>query len=177
MPQHYYKTKEASEITGASPQIIRRYTATYARYLSTEATPGPGLPRKFTASDLKLIAYVYQMTSQQNLKHEQVLECLAAGELEQFDWQVPEREEPAQADTETGTELVHVSALHAAQALWQDAQAREAQAIEHADELQERISELERELGKAQGALEAYKTQQRKPPGWWVKLFGGRGEE
>ena len=33
---------------------------------------------------------------------------------------------------------------------------------------------LERDLGQAQGEMAGYKAAQRKPPKWWVALFGGR---
>lgn len=72
MAKDYYSTKDASAMTGASRQVIRVYTDRYARWLSTEATPGPGKERRFTASDLKLIAYVYQQTSRESQTHEQI---------------------------------------------------------------------------------------------------------
>ena len=78
-----YTPKATSDITGASRQVLRVYTQRYARYLSTDATPAPGLERRFTEADLKVIAFVYQRTAAGET-HEQVAERLSAGELEQL---------------------------------------------------------------------------------------------
>ncbi len=45
-----------------------------------------------------------------------------------------------------------------------DAQRREQEAHEQAQALQDRLNALERELGKAQGELSAYKSMLHKPP-------------
>lgn len=177
----YYTTKQAAEITGASRQIIRTYTATYQRHFSTEGAPEqPGQPRRFTPADLRLIRYIYTSTAEQKLTHEQVLAALAAGGLAQFDWQPPapsERPLPAEsAAPGTGTALVPVERLQAAQALLADAQRREAEAAQREQTLQERLAQLERELGRAQGELAGYKAAQRRPPAWWAWLFGSSQE-
>lgn len=180
--QDYYSTKQAAELTGASRQIIRTYTNTYQRHFSTEGAPAqPGQPRRFTAGDLKLIRFIYTSTAEQKLTHEQVQDRLAAGHLEQFAWQPPD----ATGDAEQGekpaeipsTALVPVERLQAAQALLLDAQRRESEAADRVHALQDRLAALERELGKAQGELAAHKALQRKPPAWWLKLFGGRQSE
>lgn len=173
--QDYYSTKEAADLTGASRQIIRTYTNTYQRYFSTEGAPAqPGQPRRFTAADLKLIRFIYTSTAEQKLTHEQVQERLAAGALEQFTWQPPEEPTERTGEAESASSaLIPVERFQAAQALLLDAQRREGEAAEQVQALQERINALERELGKAQGELSAHKALQRKPPAWWVKLFGG----
>jgi DNA-binding transcriptional MerR regulator len=176
----YYTTSQASEITGASIQIIRIYTRLYARHFSTEATPEPGQARRFTAADLRLIKFAHQL-SRQNITREQVAERLAAGELEHFEWWPPEPpESESQAEkpaSEPGTALVPLERLQAAQALLQDAQRREQAASEQAQALQAQVSELQRELGKAQGELQGYRAAQYKAPKWWRSIFGGRAGE
>ena len=173
----HYSTKEAAELIGASKQILRAYTGTYARYLSTEATPEPGGVRKFTEADVRLLAFVYQKTTGENLTHEQVLELLAADALEQFTWQ-PEQPEPESAsESQQGAEagmLVPLAHYRAAEVLLRDAQRREADALEREQAMQERLNQLERELGQAQGELRATLANQRKAPAWWLWLFGGR---
>lgn len=178
----HFTTKQAAELTGASRQIIRTYTNTYQRYFSTEGAPEqPGQPRRFTADDLKLIRYVYTSTAEQKLTHEQVLERLAAGELDRFDWQP--LESPGSGESrdmgaeQSANALVPIERLQAAQALIQEAQRREAEAAQKAQELQDRLLAAERDLGKAQGELAAYKAMQRKPPPWWAWLFGSRQGE
>ena len=173
----YYSTSQASDITGASIQIIRAYTKLYARYFSTEATPEPGQARRFTAADLRLIKFAHQL-SRQNITREQVAERLAAGELDRFDWQPPEAEsEPEQAGGEPSTALVPLERLQAAQALLQDAQRREQAAAEQAAALQAEVQRLAGELGKAQGELAGYKAAQYRSPKWWRAIFGGRASE
>ena len=174
--QGYFSTKEASDLTGASKQIIRVYTARYARYLSTEGTPDPGKARRFTEGDLKLLAYVYQQTSTGNMTHEQVLDSLAQGALDRFDWAIPTQGESATEATESAQSapnaLIPIERFQAAQALLMDAQRREQEARDQAQALQDKVNQLERELGQAQGALQAYQAVRRRPR-WWVALFGG----
>src|SRR5688500_15587657 len=86
--KEYYTPAEAQEITGASKPALRIYTNRYRRWFSTEATPAEGVTRKFTAADLKLIAYIRQQTSLGET-HEEVQEQLIAGVLESFAWESP----------------------------------------------------------------------------------------
>lgn len=174
----YYSTKATSQLTGASRPIIRTYTTRYARFFSTEATPEAGTERRFTAADLKVIAYIYQRTSA-GATHEQVLESLAAGELDQFAWLPPEEPPSAvpgsqSAESAPGGALVPVERLQATQALMLDAQRREEQALEQVATLQAEVQRLSIELGKAQGEAATLKSSRYTAPRWWRALFGGR---
>ena len=178
-----YSTKEASEITGASRQIIRTYTGTYAQYFSTEGAPTqPGQPRNFTRDDLRLIHFIYVMTKERGQNHSQVQARIDAGELADFDWEPPDDEEGG----DPGTALVSVAQLQAARLLLEDAQRREQEATARAEaqarelreqaesrerELQDQINQLLRELGHKEGELEALRAS--KPKGWWARLLGG----
>lgn len=178
MLKEYCSTKEAADLVGCSPQILRTYTDRYARHLSTEATPEPGAVRRFTFADLSLVAFVYTKTSKQgeNLTHERVQELLAAGALDSFDWQ-PEALQSAQSASESATDastaLVPLAQMQAAQALLNDTQRREREALERAEALQERLETMQRDLGAATGELSAYKALRPKRPAWWLWLFGG----
>lgn len=170
MVKALYTTKEAETATGASRQAIRAYTAPYARYLSTDATPEAGKARKFTAADLKLIAYIRQCTKDQNYTHAETLQSLADGALDDFDWTLPEEPDSAQdAPQDATTALVPLAQLEAARLVMQDAQRREQEATAKVDQLQQRVEELTMQLGEAQGELSARK---RRRPGWVVVLFG-----
>ena len=158
----YYSTKDTSALTGASRPIIRTYTQRYARFLSTEATPEAGAERRFTAADLKVIAFIYQHTAPElgtkRYTHEQVLERLAAGDLDHFAWQPAEPESAAQggpaaesASSAAGGALVPIERLQAAHALLQDAQRREADAAAQVIALQSEVQRLSQALGKAEG--------------------------
>lgn len=96
--------------------------------------------------------------------------------MERFDWSTPTSSESVSVDAESAQSapnaLVPIERFQAAQALLMDAQRREQEAREQAQALQDKVNQLERDLGKAQGALEAYQTVRRRPR-WWVALFGG----
>lgn len=185
LTKDYFTTKEAAELTGASRQIIRIYTSTYQRYFSTEGAPDQsGQQRRFTPADVKLIRFIYTRTAEHKLTHEQVQAALAAGELEQFAWEAPERPQSAASAYDSPEEqqsasaaLVPVERLQAAHALMQDAQRREQQAAEQVQALTERLAQLERELGAAQGELQAYKQLRPRRPRWLQWLVGGPGAE
>lgn len=166
-----YTPKAASKATGASESALRTYTATYARYLSTEAT---GNPRKFTEADLKLIAFVMDRTKNRALTHEKVREALDSGELDQFEWEPPDTAQPEPEPGQETTALVPMAQLRAAQALFQEAQRREQETRDENKGLQAEINRLQNELGKAQGELTAMRSQKRRPPKWWTTLFGGQ---
>ena len=175
----YYTPKAASELTGASRQILRTYTQLYARYLSNDATPQAGQGRRFTVADLKVIAFVYQATFAGET-HEQVLERLAAGALEHFTWQAP-APEPAPTPTESaGSALVPLERLQAAHALMQDAQRREQVATEQAAAqvaaLQAEVQRLTLALGRAEGEAATLRASRYKAPKWVRSIFGGRSE-
>lgn len=175
----YYTTKEAAEITGASRQIIRTYTETYRRYFSAEGAPAQGMPRRFTRDDLRLIKYVHQSTALGLLRNE-VSERLAAGEFANFDWEPPaisarsDYSERLAAESDESTALVPLERLQAAQALMQDAQRRESEAVAQVTALQEQVQALSLELGKAQGELSAVKGARYRAPAWVRAIFGGR---
>ena len=177
----YYSTKEAAELTGASRQIIRTYTASYQRFFSTDGAPQPGQQRRFTSADLRLIRYIYEST-QSGVTHTEVAERLQAGALEQFAWQAPE--EPAasaqaaeSAASATSTALVPLERLQAAHALMQDAQRREQAAAEQIATLQAEVQRLSQALGRAEGEAATLKASRYRAPTWWRRLFGGRQGE
>jgi len=162
-------------LTGVSSSSLRNYTRDYERYFSTEATT---TPRHFTEEDLRLIAFIVDCTKGRALTHDQVAERLLAGDLDTFTWLAPEMPQtPTDAAGESYGLLVPAERVQAAQALLQDAQRRENDAIAEAKAAQERIAELERELGVAQGRLEGVERSQYTAPKWWKALFGGRAAE
>ena len=167
-----YSVKEASALTGIARPTLRTYTVKYARHLSTEATPEPGKERRFTEADLRLLAFVYQYTDAGET-HEQVIDRLAAGELERFAWSLPDSPESPPSDVDApesaSTALVPIERYAAVQTLLQDAQRREREALDKLAAAEGELRRLERELGAAQGRLSA----QYRAPTWWRRLFGG----
>ena len=186
-----YSVQEASQLTGISKPALRAYTnrTEYRHLLSTYATPDKkGIERRFTESDLHLLAFIYAHTRPSvGETHEQVAERLAAGDLEQFTWRPPE---PQEEPTAGSTALVPVESLRLAQALATEAQRREQEskkeaerrvqeAQARADALQAEVQRLTGELGRAEGKLEVYEQQAqqaqpvpRKRPKWLISLFG-----
>lgn len=172
--QELYAVSEASKLTGIAKPTLRAYTGRYSSHLSTEATPEPGTERAFTEADLRFLAFVYNLTSA-GKTHEQVLQALSAGELERFDWHLPESPQRAPESAEAaGEALVPVSRLQAAQLLVQDAQERERAAQEQISTLQAKVESLSTELGQARGELAGFQRAQYRAPNWWRSLFGGR---
>lgn len=160
--------KRICDQLGISQSALRIYCDKYARHLSTEATT---TPRKFTEADLHTLAFVAAST-REGKTHDQVLATWDE-EYADFEWEATEQPtDPTQA---TGTALVPMAALQAAQALMLDAQRREEAAREEARErerqLQEQINQLLRELGHKEGELEALRKS--KPKGFWARLLGG----
>jgi DNA-binding transcriptional MerR regulator len=175
-----YTTKEASELTGASKQALRVYTTRYKQFMSPLATPDAGGERRFTEADLKYLAYVYQQT-QSSKTHEEVLAALANGALDDFEWEPPKTTQNVTIDGgSVGTALVPIERLVAIQALLQaEREARQRdederqRLIDREQQLSARLEDLRQQLGEAQGELKAIKATRRKPPAWWVRIFGG----
>jgi DNA-binding transcriptional MerR regulator len=169
-----YTVTQASKLVGASRASIRAYTLRpeYQRYLSTEATPQPGQERQFTRDDLKLLRFIFARTSQGET-HEAIAARLNAGGLGEFEWSPPEPQQPAEHEEASTGMLVPVEQVRALQAILADARQRELETKEqsHAQlqALQEEVRQLTRELGEAQGELNA---RRRRRPTWWIRLFG-----
>lgn len=168
-----YTVTQASKLVGASRASIRAYTLRpeYQRYLSTEATPQAGQERQFTRDDLKLLRFIFTRTSQGET-HEAITTRLNAGELGGFDWTPPEPQQASDHEEAT-TALVPIEQVRALQAILADARQRELETKEQAQAqiqaLQDEVRQLTRELGQAQGELNAGR---RRRPAWWVRLFG-----
>jgi DNA-binding transcriptional MerR regulator len=173
-----YIPKQAAELLGISPSAIRLYTTRYESHLSTEATSNP---RRFTEADLRFIAFIVTK-AKEGKTHEAILAWLKTevgkAELEQFEWDLPQ-EEDVTVDTGPGTMLVPVERLIAAQAMLQSQQEERQRLLERERELLDQVNRLQRDVGKAEGKVESLEAQlqqvmqRRKPPRWWVALFGG----
>ena len=178
MPDNLFTVKQASEITDASRQSIRSYTATYARFFSTEATPEHGGERKFTRDDLKLIAYIAGSTAFGS-SHEEIIKELEGDALSLFRWEPPEAPpKPSEPKQDANTSLVPIERLHAmaaqlhtTQALIEKGEERIKEETARAQVLQDKLIEAQRELGKLEGELAALKAS--KPKGFWARLLGG----
>jgi len=176
-----YTPKAVSDMVGASPSALRNYSAMYATWLSVEATQKP---RKFTENDVRLIKFIVTSTKDQAMKHSEVQAALDGGALSDFDWWPPVQEEtPGIQGTEdmTATALMLRSDLQTARVQLESTQDVLDEYRQREEAAQTRIVELERELGKAQGALDESRRNQdqarlnqRQAPQWWRTLFGGR---
>ena len=168
-------TKQAADLTGISRQSLRVYTKRYSRFLSIDATPAHGEERKFTRDDLRTLRFVYDITSA-GRPHDEAIDRLQAGDLEQWQWEPAEPAEsaPGGAGASEGESmaLVPLQSLQLAQALATDAQRREQEAQRRADELAAENARLLLELGEARGKL----SNRYRPPTWWKALFGGAAE-
>ena len=170
-----YTPAAVASIVGCSKPALRSYTATYSAHYSDSATPGIGQTRQYTESDIKLTSFIYTRSATGHT-HQDTLKALADGELSNYTYTMPERSTATTDgpgdDMGVSTAIVPAERLHAALTLLQDAQRREAAAVEAGQAAQTRINELERELGSVSGELRAIKAHRRRPA-WWVALFGG----
>jgi hypothetical protein len=178
MGQEFYSPVEVEQLLGISRPAARTYANRYGAWLSPEASPEPGLARRFRIGDLRVLAFVYYKTTKENQDHDQVMAVLAEhnGVPASFTWQLEAdaAASPTETEEEPSTEntaLVPVAALRAAQALMQDARNREESIADRLAALQEENKRLNLELGEARGALGVYRG--RKRPKWWIWLFGG----
>lgn len=168
----YYLPKDAQALVGVSASTLRNYTRDFERWLTTEATT---TPRRFSADDLKLFAFIRYRTAEKLDTIEKVQAALDAGELDAFDWQPPAMATTATEGVEdTGGALVPLESLRLAQSLLVEAQRREADAAGENAELRARIEALQKDLGRAEGELAAVKAGRYRAPRWWRAVFGGR---
>ncbi len=170
MQENYYPVRATARSIGVSDSTIRKWTATYAEYLSPSATPETGKERLYTDDDVAIFNTVY-ILSQQGKIHEQILEAIAAGvQLEPPDEPIETKktppDEPKQPDSFTGFN----QALQAYQANI-DTLNGKIKALE--DKLDsERAARLSAEIERAklEGRLEELL---KRPPSWWQRLLGG----
>jgi DNA-binding transcriptional MerR regulator len=166
----YYTPADAERLTGISRPAVRAYANRYARWLSTEASPPSGQARRFRADDLRVLAFVYRQSTEESQQHEAIAATLEAsnGVPDDFAWRVPEEEHEQQPGA-APTALVPVGELRAAQALMTDSRNREQIAVDQVVELQRKVEDLQREIGRLEGELAFYR---RRRPGWVRRLFG-----
>ena len=166
MPKDTYTMLETSQLTGISKPSLRNYTRTYAPYLSPNATPAPGEARVFTRDDLRVLRFAYSAT-ETGSTHDQVLQRLAAGELDTYAWQ-PEDTDVASEQTQ----LLPPDQIRLLASMMEEYRSREAAAAAREIELRDRIERLQAELGETRGRL-AERGRWRPPP-WWRYFFGSR---
>ncbi|MCS7220416.1 MAG: hypothetical protein RML36_00960 [Anaerolineae bacterium] len=150
-----YRPAQAATLAGITLAHLREYTLTYAPFFSEHATPPPGEPRLFTPEDVRLLAFIAENT-RRGADHEEVIQRLASGALEDFDWWLPEQERNGSPMI---TALVSVSQLQGiAEAFFQQAEetrAREEELRARLTIAEYRISQLESELATLRQQVEA----------------------
>ena len=158
---------ETSTLTGISKPSLRNYTKTYAPHLSPGATPPAGEARVFSRDDLRVLRFAYSLT-EQGVTHDVVLQRLAAGELDTYEWQPPE---DADARVES-TQLLPPEQTRLLAAMFEEYRQRAEDAAARERELTDKIERLQAELGESRGRL-AERGRWRPPP-WWRYFFGSR---
>lgn len=161
-----YRPAQAATLAGITLAHLREYTLAYAPFFSEHATPLPGEPRLFTPEDVRLLAFIAENT-RRGVGYEEVIQRLASGALEDFDWWLPEQ---GQNRSQTATALVPVPQLQViAEAFLQQAEetrAREEELRARLTIAEYRISQLEGELALLRQQMEARNTRV------WRRWFG-----
>lgn len=144
---------EVARLLQVNAHTVRRWCAAHADHLSPAANPARGGARTLTGRDLEVLRTVAQLRAQ-GLTGSQVNAQLAGLTFPD----VEDVDAPASQDgpgAQESTALVPIALYAAERARWA---AQEA-------ELHARIEELQREIGRMEGA-------RGKTPAWWRKLFG-----
>lgn len=166
-----FTNKDVKAYLGLSPAGIRNYCQHYSRYLSTEATPDPGMTRRFTLADIKLFAYVRDRTNQ-GTTHLQILPEIENGALDSFEWDIPAssaysaHSEDADHTEPTTAALVPASTLAAYQTLLSATEKRLQSTENELNQARARIEMLQSEVGDLTGQNKMLKVP------WWKRLFG-----
>ncbi len=168
-----YRPAQAATLAGISLTSLREYTIAYAPFFSEHATPPPGEPRLFTPEDVRLLAFIADNV-RQGASYEEVIQRLASGALDDFEWWLPER---GQTRGQTTAALVPVPQLQViAEAFFQ--QAEEARVRE--EELRARLAIAERRISQLEDELEAIRQRIEARDGrarrWWFGKRGRQGE-
>ena len=167
MSKDTYTMLETSTLTGISKPSLRNYTRTYARHLSPGATPAAGEARVFSRDDLRVLRFAYSLT-EQGSTHETVLQRIAAGELDAYDWYPPD---DADGSSEP-TQLLPPDQIRLLASMMEEYRQRDASAVARERELLDRIERLQSELGETRGRLA--ERGRWHPPAWWKYFFGSR---
>ncbi|GAB4559182.1 MAG: hypothetical protein Kow0047_04870 [Anaerolineae bacterium] len=150
-----FRPAQAASLAGVSLASLKHYTLQYAPFFSPEATPPEGERRWFTLQDIKLLAFIHQLTNRGASKDE-ILRRLAGGELAEFQWQPPvsalESRPRAQA------EQMQESLQAAVKALLEQLQ----QIYLREQELMERLLAAEHRIGYLEGELAALRAREER---------------
>lgn len=159
---------EAAKALSISKASVRNYVERYGVYLSETATPGPGLTRRFTNEDMALLKHVADKLKAGH-NHEHILETIEADIAALPDW----AEKAQQSESPVSDAIVPIEQYRALQVLAEDKAQREQVALDRVQELQDRVNQLNMDLGKAEGKAEQLeKENTRLGRAWWKKLIG-----
>jgi len=181
-----YSTQEAADLIACSKAAIRSYTTKFARYLSTDATPPAGQPRRFSATDLRTLHFIYTHASA-GRTHDAIEPLLADNDsLAAHPWQTPDatpsaKPGPASPTTALTTTPADDSRLdtllRTLAGLMAPGGGRHPDDIQRIAELERRLAEqqqrietLQLDLGVARGRLAALTEQQSTH--WWHGWLG-----
>jgi len=164
-----YSPAEVAHITGASATAIRSYSQIYKEYLSVGASPPKGQKKRFTAADVKLIAYVSGQSVSTGVgpTHVEIKEQVDAGALDDFNAPalvVPEHKpvgrKKGQAST---TALDKVSnALGAVERLQIMGHEKEKQLYDEISKLNREIGHLQFQLGEAIAMIDMLERENKR---------------
>lgn len=168
------KTGQLAKRLKVAPSTVRYWAGEYADYLSERATGrSKGSVRRFNDDDALVLATVADLRDK-GLTPEQIHRALANGQRVDNVPELPTEEEQQARDS---VALVPVSELNRALDLVRNLENQINKLEEDRDTLRisrdaanERIGELQRELGEARGKLQALETE-RQPATYWLRLL------
>jgi DNA-binding transcriptional MerR regulator len=159
-----YRSAQAATLAGVSLNDLRAYTVVYAPFFSEGATPPPGESRLFAPEDIKLLAFIADAVHK-DANHEEVVQRLAGGALDEFPWWLPQQDEGAATSAlTTAPQLQVIADLFRQQA--EEARRRESELRDRLETAEDRIDRLEQELANLGEQLEAERNAT------WTKKMG-----
>lgn len=152
---------ELAKEFGVTANTIRNWVREFAPHLSPSANPTGKRQRRFTARDAEVLRQVAALRSgAKPATQAEIQDALADLHFGEVD---AESEPSPEVEPNEPTLLVTQAHVEALTMLLQ----RETQ---RADDAQRRVEELQREIGRLEGAMQL--QQPRPVGGFWARLFG-----
>ncbi len=175
-----YPVKKAGELIGKAPNTLRTWAGEnyFGPYLSPFANPDPGIERRFTERDIRILRSA-AILQKRGMKIRDIIPRIASGEIiEEPALYLPNKEEPLKAAESPKEGNPNLPArIELSDQIGLFLRPYESQVSRLSAELERERGELEREReGRRAAELElsrlSAKLEERNRP-WYKRLFGG----
>lgn len=165
-----YSPAQVAHIVDCSGSAIRNYANVYTDYLSESAKPQKGKAKKFTADDVRLIAFVAAQTTTTGAgpTHSQIKQQIDAGAMDNFEAPamiVPVQKKRGRKEGQTGATALTTTrenfthALGAVERLVTMGHDKEKELYSEISKLNRQLGELQWQLGEATAMIDALENE------------------